>query len=179
MSRRLHVLALLVGVVGFLSAGCAATVTVDETKAALMAQDKAWSQTTKDLNKFLGYYAADANVYAPGMPLVTGTAAIREAFTKMSSAPGFALRWTAKKADAGASGELGYTAGTYEMTMNDAAGKPSTDKGKYLTVWKKQADGQWKATEDILNSDTPPPPPAPASAPKKPAPPKKSAPKKK
>ena len=42
------------------------------------------------------------------------------------------------------------------MTMTDPkAKKPVTDKGKYVTVYKKQADGSWKAVADIMNSDMP------------------------
>jgi ketosteroid isomerase-like protein len=44
------------------------------------------------------------------------------------------------------------------MTENDAAGKPMTDKGKYLEVWKKQADGTWKCVVDMFNTDLPAPP---------------------
>lgn len=29
------------------------------------------------------------------------------------------------------------------------------DTGKYLTVWKKQPDGNWKIVRDIFNSDKP------------------------
>ena len=51
-----------------------------------------------------------------------------------------------------------YTQGTYSMTMSDPkSGKPVTDNGKYLTVFKKQADGKWKAVADMINSDGPPP----------------------
>ena len=28
-----------------------------------------------------------------------------------------------------------------------------TEKGKYVTVWKKQSDGNWKVTDDIFNAD--------------------------
>jgi len=47
--------------------------------------------------------------------------------------------------------------------MKDASGKTISDKGKYLTVWKKEADGDWKVLVDTYNSDLPPipsPPPA-------------------
>jgi ketosteroid isomerase-like protein len=47
--------------------------------------------------------------------------------------------------------------GTYQGTMNDAKGKPITDRGKYVTVWKKQADGNWKVVVDIFNSNLPAP----------------------
>jgi ketosteroid isomerase-like protein len=55
------------------------------------------------------------------------------------------------------------------MTMKDAQGKPVTDRGKYTEVWKKQADGKWKAVADIWNSDLPvsAPAPAPVAAKKK------------
>jgi ketosteroid isomerase-like protein len=29
------------------------------------------------------------------------------------------------------------------------------DRGKYLAVWKKQADGSWKIEADMWNSDLP------------------------
>lgn len=152
--------------VAAVSAGCGKSVNVEQERNALLAVDREWSQTTPDINKFLSYYAADASVYPQGMPIATGSEAIRDALTKMSSMPGFALQWTATKADVSASGDLGYTTGTYQMTMNDAAGKPMTEKGKYVTVWKKQADGQWKVTNDIFNADAPPPAPAPTVEPK-------------
>ena len=51
------------------------------------------------------------------------------------------------------SGELGYTSGTYDFSIKDASGKTISDKGKYLTVWKKEADGAWKVLFDTYNSD--------------------------
>jgi ketosteroid isomerase-like protein len=57
------------------------------------------------------------------------------------------------------SGDLGYSQGTYDLTFNDPSGKPMTDRGKYLEVWKKQADGSWKCAVDTFNSDLPAAPP--------------------
>ena len=37
--------------------------------------------------------------------------------------------------------------------MNDPKGTPTIDKGKYIEIWKKQADGSWKLAMDMLNSD--------------------------
>ena len=51
------------------------------------------------------------------------------------------------------SGDMGWVSGTYELTMNDASGKPINDRGKYLEVWEKQADGNWKCRADMWNSD--------------------------
>jgi ketosteroid isomerase-like protein len=136
-------------------AGCRPAVNVEDERAALMAADREWAQTTKEPEKFVSYFADGASIYPPAMPIVTGGEAIRKTFGEMSKAPGFALSWTPTKAEVGTSGELGYTSGTYQMSMGGA-----TEKGKYVTVWRKQADGTWKVAEDIFNADEAPKPPA-------------------
>ena len=156
MRRSLWLLLMLAGV----ASGCGSSTNVQQERTKLLALDNEWSQTTKDLNKFLSYYAPDASVYPQGMPIATGSGAIRDAFTKITSMPGFLLRWSATKADVSASGDLGYTSGIYQMTVNNATGEPMTEKGKYVTVWKKQPGGEWKVIEDIFNADAVPPPPA-------------------
>lgn len=144
----------VVGLAALLAAGCAQAVTVNvqQERTALMDRDKAWSQTTKDTNQFVSYFASDASVYPPGMPLVKGTDAIRKMHTEMAAVPGFSLTWTVTKAEVAASGEIGYTAGTYTGAMG---GPPET--GKYVTIWKKEGT-DWKVTEDIFNADTAGPP---------------------
>ena len=150
--RRYSCLALLLASV---VAGCAPTANVEEERAKLLAVDREWSESATDIEKFLSYFAPDASAYSPGMPVATGSAAIREAFTALSSSPGFSISWKATKADVGAGGDVGYTAGTYTMGMAGA-----TEAGKYVTVWKKQADGSWKVAEDIFNADAAPKAPA-------------------
>jgi ketosteroid isomerase-like protein len=157
----------------FVSA-CGSSTNVQQERDKLLAVDREWSQTTKDIDKFVSYYASDGSVYPQAMPIATGSAAIRDAMAKTTSMPGFSLQWSAVKADVSASGDLGYTSGTYEMSRDSAAGTPMIEKGKYVTVWKKQPDGQWKAAEDIFNADAPPPPPAPVVAPRRPAASKRS-----
>lgn len=49
-------------------------------------------------------------------------------------------------------GDYAIETGIFEWTMQPKTGKPITDKGKYLTVWKKQADGSWKILRDINNT---------------------------
>ena len=45
-------------------------------------------------------------------------------------------------------------------SASTAMGNPVTTVGKYLTVWKKQADGSWKVAVDAPSEDAPPAPPA-------------------
>jgi ketosteroid isomerase-like protein/quercetin dioxygenase-like cupin family protein len=130
--------------------GCAPAANVEAEQTALLAADREWSQSTTDLEKFVSYFAADATVYSPGAPAVTGGDAIRKTIGEMMAAPGFALSWTPAEAVVAASGDIGYTSGAYEMK---AAG--ASEKGKYVTVWKKEGDA-WKVIEDIFNADTAP-----------------------
>jgi ketosteroid isomerase-like protein len=131
-----------------LVAGCAPSANVAQEKEALLRLDREWSTTSKDPNKFVSYYAPDASLYPQGMPLVTGAGPIRETYTQMATSPGYALEFVPAKAEVSASGEVGYTTGTYKMMLNGVA-----DNGKYVAIWKKQPDGSWKVVEDIFNSN--------------------------
>ena len=145
-----------------LGMGCAPAANVEQERTALLDRDRAWSQTPPDLDKFVSFFDTEASFLPPNMPIATGTDAIREVMAELVSLPGFSVRWSAVKADVGRAGDLGYTQGTYELTLNDPTENPVTEKGKYVTVWKKQADGQWMVVADIFNPDeAPPAPPAP------------------
>ena len=145
----------VVAVIAVCAAGCAPSVNVEQERNALLAVDREWSQTTKDIDKFLSYFAPDASVYPQGMPVSTGASAIRTSMTEMMAMPGFALSWTPTKAEVSAAGDIGYTVGTYQSSVAGVS-----EKGKYVTTWKKQTDGAWKAVEDIFNADAPPPSPS-------------------
>jgi ketosteroid isomerase-like protein len=153
--------------VALLALGCSqqAPVPADTRaadEAALRDADIAWSRTSqaKQLDQALAYYADDASTFPPNAPIATGKEAITNLWTQMYQTPGFSLNWQPVKVEVAQSGDLGYTYGTYQLTMNDPAGNPVTDRGKYITVWKKQADGSWKSVADMFNSDLPPPAPA-------------------
>jgi ketosteroid isomerase-like protein len=42
------------------------------------------------------------------------------------------------------------------MTINDAEGRPMTERGRSVTVWRKEARGGWKCVVDIWNPEPPP-----------------------
>jgi ketosteroid isomerase-like protein len=126
--------------------GCA-RVNVEEERTALMARDQQWSQAAKDVDAFVSYFATDATIYGPGTPAVTGADNVRKAYAEMAGSPGFALSWTPTKAVVATAGDLGYTAGNYQMSMGG-----TSEKGKYVTTWKKE-NGEWKVVEDIFNAD--------------------------
>lgn len=146
---------MLVIVAAVVAASCAQTVNIEQEKAALMAVDAEWSRVATDVDKFVSFFAPDGTLALAHMPAVSGQQALREAFEPMMKAPGFALSWQATRADVSASGDLGYTVGTYTLNTQSPSGIPITEKGKYQTTWKK-IDGAWKVIEDTATSDEPP-----------------------
>ena len=129
------------------------TVDLEAERERLLANDKAWSQI--DLEKQLAFLADDAMYLVEGMPRISGREAITEAWREEAQLPGFSLNWEPDGAVVSASGDLGYTFGSNEISLNNAAGVRTTTQGKYVTIWRKQADGSWKVVVDIGNSDAP------------------------
>ena len=125
-------------------------------RTALMNTDQAFSECAGDMDCVLAFFAEEAFYLAADQPMIQGKAAIRSIVTKLFSGPGVSLSHQPTTARVSESGDLGYTIGTYQLTKNDDQGNPVTTVGKYLTVWQKQADGQWKVVADCFNSDAPP-----------------------
>ena len=80
-------------------------VDLEAERDALMAADKAWSESVSDADEFLSYFADGAHFMPFGAPLAQGDA-IRTAWEQLVSMPGFALEWEATGADVAESGEL-------------------------------------------------------------------------
>lgn len=131
--------------------------------------DAQWSKAaeTRDLDKLLSFYSNDAMVLPAHNSIATTRDSIQSIFKNLLAVPGINLSWKATKVDVAASGEIAYTVGTYLLTAPDDTGKTTTDRGKYVAVWKKQPDGSWKVATDIWNSDIPIPTTAPATSEKK------------
>lgn len=152
--------------VALLALGCSQTPPPADTRAAdeaaIRETDMEWSQAAaaKQLDAMPSYYAEDGSMLPPNAPIVTGREAIHTAWKQMFEMPGFSLSWQPARVEVARSGDLAYSQGTYEATTNDPKGNPVKDSGKYVVVWRKGADGSWKAVADMFNSDLPPAAPA-------------------
>ena len=142
------------------------TANHDADVKAIQDNETQWNAdwASKSPDKILAYYADDAVLMAPGMSATTGKDAIRTALQHMVTDPALSLKFHASKVDVAQSGDIAYTQGSYTMTMTDPQSKQvMNDHGSYVTTYRKQPDGTWKAVADIATSEVPPP--APASAP--------------
>jgi uncharacterized protein (TIGR02246 family) len=127
-------------------------------QSQLQTNEAKWNRAyaERDAEALAGMYADDAALANPGEPLVRGKDAIREATAAFASDPNLKVAFEANRIEVAQSGDLAYTRGNYTLTMtNLESGKPETSTGHYLTVWKKQADGSWKAVEDFITPGGP------------------------
>jgi ketosteroid isomerase-like protein len=69
------------------------------------------------------------------------------------SAKDYQLTWTPTDALMGPSGDMGYTWGHYEGRSKDANGNPVLTSGRYITMWRKESDGNWKVVLDAGSNE--------------------------
>ena len=123
-------------------------------KALAKVDDEAHqAAAARDADRVASFYAVDAIAYPPNEPMAIGREAAKKLWASYLADPSFAISWKVVHADVSKTGDLGFTAGTYEASFKGPDGKLVSEKGKYVTTWEKQKDGTWKATHDIWNSD--------------------------
>jgi uncharacterized protein (TIGR02246 family) len=148
---------LMLALASFCCAGCQKEPT--DTRAlderAIREADGATLKAAQanDVDGAVANYADDASWLPPNSSLVHGKAAIRAEWAKLIGSPGFTIDWQINQLEVARAGDLAYTIYTYQMTLDGANGKPITDQGKDMAVWKKQSDGAWKMVADTFNSD--------------------------
>jgi ketosteroid isomerase-like protein len=136
---------------------CLSLAADTKLEQAIRDLDAQWSAAagSKDLDKTVSYYSADAIVMPPNASAATTKESIRKIWQDLLGSAGVTISWKPIKVEVAKSGDIGFVSGTYELTMNDASGKRNNDRGKYVEVWEKQRDGKWKCGADIWNSDLP------------------------
>jgi uncharacterized protein (TIGR02246 family) len=104
----------------------------------------------QDYEGLANAYTEDATFMPPG-PAVTGRSAIREWMAAFPPVSKFELNID----DIDGHGDLAYVRGQLLMVLHpEGAPEPVEDRGKYLEVRRKQADGSWLMSADIFNSDS-------------------------
>ncbi len=78
----------------------------------------------------------------------------------MQAAGIYTLKWTPLGGFLPEGSRMGYTYGRYVYESTDYQGEKILSHGKYVSIWFKQSDGQWKVVFDMGNSN-----PAPYSNP--------------
>jgi uncharacterized protein (TIGR02246 family) len=113
-----------------------------------------WS--TRDAERIVAHYAEDATMMAPNMDPAVGREAIREMVKELVRDGNFALSFEVARVELASSVDFGYVQGTYtQMVTDPLTKKPTTDRGTYLRVYRKQPDGAWNVLLDMRTSSLP------------------------
>jgi ketosteroid isomerase-like protein len=100
------------------------------------------------------FYAADAIRMDPNQPASAGTDAIRASLEKGYAQSSEQIRNVIDEVHV--AGALAIAKGTFEGTSTSkVTGAAAPAKGKFVTLYRKEADGSWKGVWDIYNSDLP------------------------
>lgn len=136
------------------STGCGAGATthggggpaqVEEVLAADRAFDARLAEG--DAERFAERIATDA-VFL-GNTTLRGRNAVVEGWSALLEPDGdVTLRWSPESAEVSACGDLAYTVGSYRLESVGVDGRVRTSTGEYVTVWRRESDGMWRAVVD-------------------------------
>ena len=134
--------------------GSAVDVKAEEAK--LMDISRQWSALAaegKDAGRVAGYWADDAVLMQDGMPTMRGRDEARKFVEGAFKMPGFKISWEPIEAHVSSSGDMGYIIERSRVTEPGAGGKPQTHEMRAVTVWRKDANGDWRNAVDMSNAE--------------------------
>jgi ketosteroid isomerase-like protein len=95
---------------------------------------------------FADWFAEDGVALNNGAQPLIGKVAIAKSANW--SPKDYQLTWMPTEALMGPSGDMGYTWGHFEGHAKDKNGNPVVTTGRYMTVWRREPDGNWKVVLD-------------------------------
>lgn len=116
----------------------------------VMAADRAFAEMARTVGvaeAFTTYMAADGKLLGAGPDPVVGTEAIFAVFAAFPEEADFT--WSPVEAVVSADGDLAVTWGTYSVSFPGTDGEAEPETGRYMTVWRKDAEGRWRGVLDI------------------------------
>jgi len=130
-------------------ASCQTPTTGDKAggEESLRHADVAFSRLSKEKGlrlAFLAYADSAAVLLRQHHYPIVGPEAVK--YIERMNDSGITLTWEPTFVKVAASGELGYTYGTYTFTTAD-----TSSRGTYVTIWRKSAAGGWKYVLDSGN----------------------------
>jgi uncharacterized protein (TIGR02246 family) len=128
-----------------------ATMNRVETAVRKIIQDWVFACNSRQLDDLVSIYSADALVLRPNHPAVRGTAAIREFFFAALDSGVGDVEIDPIRLDV--IGDVAYEAGRFKMLVPLAVGKRREERGKYLALLSRQANGEWRIVSDCWSSD--------------------------
>lgn len=127
-----------------------AEVDLVKARQELLSADSAFSAMSADKGMAVAFlYYADSNVVElnEGEPATLGLSALANRF-RLADNSKFLITWKTLKCEVAESGDFGYTFGDWRIDQALPSGGDTVLYGNYVSIWKKQADGNWKYVLD-------------------------------
>ena len=126
---------------------------LNRAEAAVRAITQEWvlACNTKHLDDLLELYLSDALVMRSNYPPIRGAAAVREFFFGALDAGLGEVEVEPLRVDV--AGDMAYEGGRCKALIPSSTGKRREERGKYLWVLQKQANGEWRIAADCWSSD--------------------------
>ena len=105
----------------------------------------------KDAKSLGQHYTEDAVAFPPNENRIAGREGVQKMWQSWIDAGLTDLTLTAAQVEE--SGNFAYEEGTYSIKIPGKDGKTSEEIGKYIVVWKKGDDGEWRLHRDIWNTN--------------------------
>lgn len=135
----------------FLSAFAGYLAGARDSRQAVLEADRAFdlAVSQRGAEAWVSYFAEDGAMAKSGGEIVRGKDAIGKLMGPLFADRENSLRWQPDFVEVAKSGELAYTTGPAKLRGKDAEGRWIERDSRYLTVWKRQKDGSWKAAFDL------------------------------
>jgi ketosteroid isomerase-like protein len=137
-------------------AGCGKQVDTIEERNLLLQTDREFSQYSVAhgaAEAFRTFLLQTAVQLPAGKNPLYGRDNIYKDMLKTGT--GYTLSWQPEDGGVSSSGDLGYTWGIYTITIKGKDSNEGASKGKYLNVWKRDAEGNWRVLIDTGNQNPP------------------------
>jgi ketosteroid isomerase-like protein len=147
-----HYLPVLMLSLGTLSA-FAQDQEISPTLSTLFDAERAFAKRCGEVGiraSFLEFFTDDAIVFRPHP--VKYKEAVKDRPAPQNPLA-YALEWEPIFGEVSAAGDMGYDTGPSVFT-DKTAEKPTPQYGFFFSVWKKQADGNWKVVLDVGGAET-------------------------
>jgi uncharacterized protein (TIGR02246 family) len=93
-------------------------------------------------------FSEDGSMLAGNGKIIKGRQQILERQKAVMQSVGPGVKVTVETVRVWLDGDTAYETGKYRYQYQEK-GKPATDEGRYVTVWKRQKDGSWKLFVDM------------------------------
>lgn len=115
-------------------------------KAASNRYFAAWR--TNDAEKIMAVFTAEPVLSPSGIPWIHGADNARAFWFPPDSAPAVVNAFEPMVIEVDGSGDLAFVRGTFTLSF-DYDGKTYDRGGKYVSIVRRQADGEWRITHQI------------------------------